>query len=104
MHDAARVLGLATFALPAALLLLLAIPGRVRQVRKLTAAAAALDGADAPERRRLIARRAAFGLPYGTLLEYTPDPIGDLAAERHDALVAAALDDAGIRPRRAPPA
>ena len=104
VHDAARLLGLVTFGLPAALLLLLVLPGRVRQVRKLTAAAAALDGADAPERRRLIARRAAFGLPYGTLLEYTPDPIGDLAAERHDALVAAALDDAGIRPRPARPA
>jgi hypothetical protein len=43
VEDAARVLGLITFALPAALLLLLAVPGRVRQVRKLTAAAAALE-------------------------------------------------------------
>ena len=43
-----RVLGLITFALPAALLLLLAMPGRVRQVRKLTAAAAALDGEPTP--------------------------------------------------------
>jgi hypothetical protein len=41
--------------------------------------------------------RAAFGLPYGTLLGYTKDPLGDLAAGRHVALVDAALDDAGIR-------
>lgn len=97
VHDAATLLGILTFALPAALLLALTLPGRVRQVRALTAAAAVLRGTDDPERRRLVASRAAFGLPYGTLLEYTADPIGDLAAGRHDSLVAAALDDAGIR-------
>jgi hypothetical protein len=43
--------------------------------------------------------RAAFSLPYGQLLEYTRDPLGDLAAERYDPLVAAALDDAGLRPK-----
>ena len=41
--------------------------------------------------------RAAFGLPYLTLLGYTSDPLGDLVAENIDPLVAAALDDAGIR-------
>jgi hypothetical protein len=41
--------------------------------------------------------RAAFALPYGRLLEYTRDPLGDLAAGRYDALVAAALDEAGLR-------
>jgi hypothetical protein len=51
------------------------------------------------ERQRVIAMRAAFALPYGQLLEYTRDPLGDLAAERYDGLVAAALDDAGLRPR-----
>jgi hypothetical protein len=44
--------------------------------------------------------RAAFSLPYAQLLAYTRDPFGDLAAERYDALVAAALDDAGLRPLR----
>ena len=51
------------------------------------------------ERRRLLAMRAAFSLPYGQLLEYTPDPLGDLADERNDPLVAAALEDAGLRAR-----
>ena len=46
--------------------------------------------------------RAAFGLSYLTLLGYTRDPLGDLAAGRYDPLVAAALDDVGIR--RPPPA
>jgi len=54
-----------------------------------------LRGADA----RVVAMRAAFSLPYGQLLEHTRDPLGDLAAERYDALVAAALEDAGLRSR-----
>ena len=41
----------------------------------------------------------AFTLPYGELLAYTDDPLGDLAAERYDALVEAAYADAGLRPR-----
>jgi hypothetical protein len=55
-----------------------------------------VDASD-PERRRLLAMRAAFGLPYGTLIGYTRDPLGDLADARYDSLVSAALDDAGIR-------
>ena len=49
-----------------------------------------------PERRRLVAMRAAFSLPYGTLLAYTRDPIGDLAEGRYEALVDAIADDAGL--------
>ena len=52
---------------------------------------------DSPERQALLARRAAFGLPYCVLLRHTRDPLGDLAAERYDGLVAAALEDAGLR-------
>ncbi len=43
--------------------------------------------------------RAAFGLPYGELLRYTKDPLGDLEAKRYDALIAAELDQSGLRPR-----
>jgi hypothetical protein len=43
--------------------------------------------------------RAAFALPYDVLLRYTPDPFGDLASERYDALVAAAAEDVGLRAR-----
>src|SRR3712207_7698719 len=42
--------------------------------------------------------RAMCSLPYGALLRHTRDPLGDLAAERYDALVAAAFEDAGLRP------
>jgi hypothetical protein len=62
-------------------------------------------GATSLDRRRLIAQRAAFGLPYGALLRHTKDPLGDLQAERYDALVAAELEAAGLREpeRRSPP-
>lgn len=97
-HDLADLLGLLFFALPSALLLLWALPPRIRQVRRLNAAARTI-GELSPERRRLLAMRAAFGLPYGELLRFTKDPLGDLEAERYDALVAAELDSAGLRSR-----
>jgi hypothetical protein len=43
--------------------------------------------------------RAAFGLPYGELLRFTKDPLGDLEAGRYDALVAAELEQVGLQPR-----
>lgn len=98
-HDLANLLGFVTFALPALLLLSRWLPGRIAQVRKLRAAALVLGDESTPERRRLLAMRAAFSLPYGQLLAYTRDPLGDLASERYDALVAAALEDAGLRAR-----
>jgi hypothetical protein len=97
-HDLANLLGLLFFALPAGLLLLWALPPRVRQIRRLNSAAKAL-GELTPERRRLLAMRAAFGLPYGELLRFTKDPLGDLEAGRYDALVAAELDQVGLQPR-----
>ncbi len=98
-HNLAKVLGFVTFALPALLLLTRWLPGRVQQIRKLKAASAVLGDQETQERRRLLAMRAAFSLPYGQLLAYTRDPLGDLASERYDALVAAALEDAGLRPK-----
>jgi len=98
-HDLADLLGLVVFGLPAVLLLLWAVPPRVRQVRRLTAAARVL-ALPSEERRRLVAMRAAFSLPYGALLAYTRDPLGDLEAGRYDALVRAELDQAGLRPPR----
>jgi hypothetical protein len=74
------------------------LPDRIAQIRSLTAAARVLRARDDPERRRALAQRAAFSLPYGQLLAYTAGPLGDLAAERYDALVAAAFEDAGLRP------
>jgi hypothetical protein len=84
--------------LPAVLVLVRWLPDRARQVEALNAAARVLAEPATPERRRLIAMRAAFSLPYGQLLQYTRDPLGDLEAERYDALVEAALDDVGLQP------
>jgi len=97
-HDLANLLGILFFMLPAALLLLWALPPRVRQVRRLNAAVRILQEPDSAARRKLIAMRAAFGLPYGELLRFTQDPLGDLEAGRYDALVAAELEQAGLRP------
>jgi hypothetical protein len=98
-HRLARLLGALVFALPAGLVLARWLPARVDQVRRLTAATAVLGGTATPERTRLVAMRAAFSLPYGQLLRHTRDPLGDLAAERYEPLVAAALDDVGLRER-----
>jgi hypothetical protein len=98
VYRTANLLGLLTFAVPAILLVAQALPSRIALVRRLTAAHRALGEATG-DRRRLLAMRAAFSLPYATLLRYTPDPLGDLAAERYDALVAAAYEDAGLRSR-----
>ncbi len=102
VHHLALMLGLLVFLLPTILVLVIMLPSRIRQIRQLGAANAALVDTHDPERRRLLAMRAAFGLSYLTLLGYTRDPLGDLAAGRYDQLVAAALDDVGIR--RPPPA
>ena len=99
VHRLALLLGLLVFALPTIVVLVVMLPPRLRQIKQLRAASAALIDTHDPERRRLLAMRAAFGLPYSTLLTYTPDPLGDLAAGRYDPLLAAALDDAGIRPQ-----
>lgn len=95
VYRLANLLGGLVFALPTAMLLWRVLPARLEQVRRLTAAERALAGAD----ERAVAMRAAFALPYGVLLRHTRDPLGDLTAGRHDALVDAALEDAGLRRR-----
>ena len=97
-HDLALLLGLLVFAIPAVTVLSRYLPERIGEVRRLTAAARVLGEPSSVERRRLLAMRAAFSLPYGELLRFTPDPLGDLGAERYDALVAAAFHEVGLRP------
>jgi hypothetical protein len=96
-HRFADLLGLLVFGLPAAAILAWYVPPRLALVRRLTAASQILDDHGSPERRRLVAMRAAFALPYETLLRYTPDPLGDLAAERYEPLIAAVLEDSGLK-------
>jgi hypothetical protein len=97
VHDLADLLGLLMFALPASILLVTTLPGRIRQVRELNASERLLD-ISSEERRRLIAMRAALSLPARELARHTRDPIGDLAEGRYEPLIAAAYDEAGLRP------
>jgi len=97
-EQAADVLGWTIFVVPVVLLLSRTLPPRVRQVQKLTTAERVLR-TDDPERVRALAHRAAFALPYATLLRYTRDPLGDLIAGRHDRLVDAIREDAGLSGR-----
>jgi hypothetical protein len=96
VNQLATNLGVVTALLPILVLLAVVLPRRVRRVRHMSVASRALTDLHDPERRRLLAMRAAFGLPYDELLRKTPDPLGDLAAGRYDALVAAALADVGL--------
>ncbi len=98
VDDTARVLGWVTFLLPALTLLVVILPRRIRQVRRLTDAQRVLAPVVEPERRRLLAMRAAFGMEWADLEPYAPDPIADLEAGRLDGLVAALYADAGLRP------
>ena len=92
-EQAANVAGWLTFLLPAVILLAWKLPPRVRLITRMSTAQRTLRGA--PE--HILAARAAYSLPYGTLTRYTRDPFGDLAAGRHDGLLAALADDAGVR-------
>lgn len=95
VHQLADILGLVTFFIPATLLLVRVVPSRIAQVRQLTDAERVLVAGGAT--RRTLAMRAAFALPYGQLLVHTRDPLGDLEAERYEALIEAVLEDAGLR-------
>ena len=100
VHRLAILLGAIVFLLPAALILSRVVPQRLEQISVLTNAEQVLATGGDEERRRLVAMRAAFALPYGTLIAHTRDPIGDLAAGNYDALVDAIAEDAGLRVSR----
>ena len=101
VEQTAQVIGWVTFGVPTLLLMIGWLPWRLRRLRRLNAAAAVLRGGEDLERRRLMAMRAALGLPYGDLLPYTRDPIGDLVGENYEPLLRALYADCGLRP---PPA
>ena len=100
VNDLANVLGVLFFLLPAAAVLSRYLPDRIADVRRRTAAARAIGPTLTPDRERTLAMRAAYGLPYERLVRYTRDPFDDLESGRYEGLVAAALDDAGLRPSR----
>ena len=100
VNDLADLLGALVFLLPAVVVLARYLPSRITAVRRLSAAARAIGPVLTPDRERTLAMRAAYGLPYERLVRYTRDPLADLEHGRYDRLVAAALDDAGLRPTR----
>jgi hypothetical protein len=77
------------------------VPWRLERLRRTRAGhrairtAPALGGKDVQE---ALAMRAVSRLDYATLLEYTPDPLGDWAGGRHDRLARAELASVGLRP------
>jgi hypothetical protein len=100
VNNLATLLGALFCLLPAAAVLSRYLPDRVADVRRLTASARAIGPTLTQERERTLAMRAAYGLPYERLVRYTRDPLADLESGRYGGLVAAALDDAGLRPSR----
>jgi hypothetical protein len=79
------------------------VPWRWERVRRLRAghravrAAPTVGGTAVDE---VLALRAITRMEYRDLLAYTPDPIGDWVAGRHDRLARAELASVGLRPSR----
>jgi hypothetical protein len=77
------------------------LPWRIERLGRLRAAHRAVrvapTVADAAVKEAL-ALRAVTRLDYPTLLEFTPDPLGDWAAGRYDRLARAELASVGLRP------
>lgn len=71
---------------------------RLRRVRAADRAIRKPSDANPAEVERVLAMRAVSRLEYADLLDYTPDPLGDWAAGRHDRLARAELASVGLRP------
>jgi hypothetical protein len=77
------------------------LPWRLERLQRVRAAHRAIRTApDVGDLRitQALAMRAVTRLDYTTLLEYTPDPLGDWATGRHDRLARAELASVGLRP------
>jgi hypothetical protein len=77
------------------------LPWRWERLRRVRAAHRAIRTApDVGDTRieQALAMRAVTRLDYSTLLEFTPDPLGDWATGRHDRLARAELASVGLRP------
>jgi hypothetical protein len=98
IQRAAVIAGLALGVLPAALVLLLYLPARIRWKRYTGAIAAALPGAGSePAFEQYLARRAVDALPWDTLRDITSDPWGDIGRGDCRALADAELERLGLR-------
>lgn len=77
------------------------VPWRWQRLRRTRAGHRAIRTAPAATGAQVqaaLAMRAVARLDYSTLLEYTPDPLGDWASGRHDRLARAELASVGLRP------
>ena len=79
------------------------VPWRWARLRNLRAGHRAIRVAPAPKVesravQQVLAMRAMTRLDYSDLLGFTPDPIGDWVAGRHDRLAQAELASIGLRP------
>ncbi len=77
------------------------LPWRWERLRRVRAAHRAIRTAPKVgdvKIERALAMRAVTRLDYPTLLEYTPDPLGDWVSGRHDRLARAELASVGLRP------
>ena len=94
----AVVAGLGVGLLPAALVLFLYLPLRIRWRRDVGAVADALPGsAGAPAFEQYLARRAADALPWDRLSAISADPWRAIASEDYRALADAELARLGLR-------
>jgi hypothetical protein len=102
IQQVAIVLGLAIGAVPILVGTGSYVLWRTREVREMTAAAAFVRSAERTGRveqaRAVLAHRAVATLPFGQLMRASQDPIGDLEEGRYEALAAAMLWRAGLRP------
>jgi len=76
------------------------LPWRWERLRRVRAAHRAIRRAPDSDAgiERILAMRAMSRLDYDTLLDYTPDPLGDWTSGRHDRLAKAELASVGLRP------
>jgi hypothetical protein len=76
------------------------LPWRWERLRRVRAAHRAIRRAPDSDAgiERTLAMRAMARLDYDTLLDYTPDPLGDWTSGRHDRLARAELASVGLRP------
>jgi hypothetical protein len=72
--------------------------GRLRRVRAAHRAIRTAPRGGQESVERTLAMRAVARLDYSTLLEFSPDPLGDWASGRHDRLARAELASVGLRP------
>jgi hypothetical protein len=92
----ATIVGLVVWGVPTLLLVGLAVPSRIREIRRLRALRRALRAPNREQRLRLIALRAVLTVPDEVLFAYTADPAGDLLSGRYEPLAEAALEAAGV--------